>query len=467
MLFVSTPAFAVTYSNDVNVRFTFNSEINIVIDSADIEILDLAPGTSSDSNVVGITISTNNVVGYTASATVGNSTYNTTSMTHTNGVDSFTSIATDASQASLNTDNTWGYTTSLDNGSSWANLSGLPIYTETPKEIATTTSPANDAIKFKINAKASTSQTAGDYKNVINFTVVANVPPKTIEDAIDISDPAPPIDSETKLHTMQSMTEDVCDIVEAIDEQTRLTDTRDHKTYWVAKLKDGRCWMTQNLDFDIVNGGANINSANTDVPVDWEDVGNLTNTYATSDLTWEGSMERPESYDPGDVCWDGVITTDQFQTLSDRSEACNQSNNHYHIGNYYNWTAALAMSNSSSYSTSETDVEQSICPAGWTLPSSGSNTNSGSFAYLANETGLSSGDSGNVHVSPTYFSYGGSWQGNSVFVGYGGFYWSSTAKSNEYAAYSLNITPYIALPNGNSERFSGNLVRCVVRTHNP
>lgn len=263
--------------------------------------------------------------------------------------------------------------------------------------------------------------------------------------------------------------DEIADVLNSMTEnqQYQLTDSRDNKVYYISKLADGNVWMTQNLDFDIVNGGANINSANTDVPVDWEDVGNLTNTYATSDLTWEGPMERPESYDPGDVCWDGVITTDQFQTLSDRSEACNQSNNHYHIGNYYNWTAALAMSNSGSYSTSETDVEQSICPAGWTLPSSGSNTNSGSFAYLANETGLSSGDSGNVHVSPTYFSYGGSWQGNSVFVGYGGFYWSSTAKSNEYAAYSLNITPYIALPNGNSERFSGNLVRCVVRTQNP
>ena len=266
------------------------------------------------------------------------------------------------------------------------------------------------------------------------------------------------LNSDDRADVLNSMTE---------NQQYQLADSRDNKVYYISKLADGNVWMTQNLDFDIVNGGANINSANTDVPVDWEDAGNLTNTYATSDLTWEGSMERPESYDPGDVCWDGVITTDQFQTLSDRSEACNQSNNHYHIGNYYNWTAALAMSNSSSYSTSETDVEQSICPAGWTLPSSGSNTNSGSFAYLANETGLSSGDSGNVHVSPTYFSYGGSWQGNSVFVGYGGFYWSSTAKSNEYAAYSLNITPYIALPNGNSERFSGNLVRCVVRTQNP
>lgn len=107
-IFAVYPSFATTYSHDATVRFTFNSEINVVIDSADIEILDLAPGTSSDSNIVGLTISTNNVVGYTASATVGNSTYNTTSMTHTNGTDAFISLATDDNLSSLTTDNILG-----------------------------------------------------------------------------------------------------------------------------------------------------------------------------------------------------------------------------------------------------------------------------------------------------------------------------------------------------------------------
>ena len=141
---------AVTYTSEAEVQFNFNSEISVVVDYADIEILNLAPGTSSDSNIVGISIGTNNIAGYTASATVGSLQNATTNMTHTNGTNTFASIATDASLASLTTDNTWGYSTSTDNGTSWANFSGLPVYTDTAKQIAITDSPAEDVIKFKI-----------------------------------------------------------------------------------------------------------------------------------------------------------------------------------------------------------------------------------------------------------------------------------------------------------------------------
>ena len=251
------------------------------------------------------------------------------------------------------------------------------------------------------------------------------------------------------------------------NKQYVIKDSRDNKTYYISKLADGNIWMTQNLDYDIVEGGEDIDSTNTDVPANWTDAGNLTDTRATDDPNWSFSYTNPESYDPGDVCWDGVITTDQFQTLTDHGETCDQSGNHYHIGNYYNWTAALAMSNSGSYNTSETDAEQSICPAGWTLPKGGSNGDSGSFAYLINEAGLTSGESGNIHTSPAYFTYGGTWQNNSGFVGYGGFYWSRTTKYNDYTAYSLNITPYIAAPGGSNERFTGYSVRCVARTPEP
>ena len=97
-LFVAFPALATSYSYDVDVQFNFNSKLGVTITDADIKILDLAPGTSADSNIVGITISTNNVAGYTAEATVGNAQNASTNMTHTNGTNTFTSIATNASQ---------------------------------------------------------------------------------------------------------------------------------------------------------------------------------------------------------------------------------------------------------------------------------------------------------------------------------------------------------------------------------
>ena len=42
----------------------------------------------------------------------------------------------------------------------------------------------------------------------------------------------------------------------------QLRDNRDNKYYWVAKLADGNCWMTQNLDLDIPAAGLdNVKSA--------------------------------------------------------------------------------------------------------------------------------------------------------------------------------------------------------------
>ena len=64
-----------------------------------------------------------------------------------------------------------------------------------------------------------------------------------------------PITGQTgNFYRMQDMTTDICNSVSQNGEvtSTQLVDIRDNKLYWVTKLKDGHCWMTQNLDFDIV-----------------------------------------------------------------------------------------------------------------------------------------------------------------------------------------------------------------------
>ncbi len=376
-LFAANPTSATTYSHEATVQFTFNSEISVVIDTADIEILDLAPGTSSDSNVVGITISTNNVVGYTASATVGNATYNTTSMIHTNGVDAFTSIAENASEASLSTDNTWGYTTSLDNGSSWANLSGLPIYTDTAKEIATTNSPASDAIKFKINAKASTSQAAGDYKNVINFTVVANVPPKTLEDVLN-ENPNNPKDPETNLHLIQSINDEVCEATEAINDPIIVTDIRDHKNYRVVKLKDGNCWMQDNLALDLTmaNASSKITSSNTNAnSAALNALFGVANRDASTNPNGNLAVAGIAPYVANDYASDRpMIYTEAQDDVSDQDPIESVRNSKY--GVYYNICAASAGSYCYTNGVEDkadtaVDVEYDVCPSNWRLPTSG------------------------------------------------------------------------------------------------
>lgn len=175
---------ALTYQDELDVSFTFNSSISVSVSSTDLTIGSLNPGTYSDSNVVTITTSTNNATGYVLTATAGNgSTYTNTNLI--NSGNSFTSLATSDSIASMATADAsqygrWGYTFSTDSGTTWKNgtggngYSGLPYYTATGAQIVNTNTNGTSNVQFKIGAKASTAQPSGAYKNVINFVATAN-----------------------------------------------------------------------------------------------------------------------------------------------------------------------------------------------------------------------------------------------------------------------------------------------------
>ena len=242
--------------------------------------------------------------------------------------------------------------------------------------------------------------------------------------------------------------------------QYTLKDRRDEKEYYVSKLADGNIWMTQNLDLDIEAGrtytSADTDLANSTIGTSW------TPTVSTSTTSsWTSSTTAPSSYDPGNLYWNGNVTT-SGGSLSDRTTtdpSATSGGTHYHVGNYYNWTAAVAMNDSSSYTTG-LDVNQSICPAGWRLP-----TYSGDKSYqnLVNTQGLTSGTSGNIQSSPTYFVYGGNWSGSSRLVGYYGYYWSSVVTSSSYS-YQLSFDAAGRLyPQGGGGRGSGHSLRCVAR----
>ena len=239
-------------------------------------------------------------------------------------------------------------------------------------------------------------------------------------------------------------------------------DARDGKSYTVARLADDNLWMTQNLDFDITDGGADLDSNNTDVPSSWNDAGNLTDTYATSDTTWEWRTDAPESYDIGDTYWNGSLNTSGRESSG---YITNDGDSHYYLGNYYNWTAAVAMADSSSY-TSETDVDQSICPAGWMLPKDGSETGSGSFQNLVSQYWDSSSNmmtSPYMWESPLYFPLSGTWGGELGGVGISGYFWSSVVYDVDYAAELYFNYDGSVSPGYDDYRAVGLAVRCVAR----
>lgn len=177
--FLITPnSSALSYQDRVDVQFTFNPSISLSV-SGDLIIDNLAPGSSSDSNVIDVTVNSNNITGYVLTATAGNTSHADTDLTQSGVTNKFTSIATNASLSSLTTDDTWGYSFSSDTGSTWTNYSGLPLYTSASgAELASVNTNATTPIKFKIAAKASTTQVSGTYTNVINFIAVANPEPQ-------------------------------------------------------------------------------------------------------------------------------------------------------------------------------------------------------------------------------------------------------------------------------------------------
>ena len=501
---------ALTYQQEIGVNFTFNQSLGITLSTDDLHIYNLAPGSASDSNVIDVRVLTNSINGYTLNATVGNNTtYNTRDLKHSNSNinNPFTSIDfTNSPTITTNTDlasDKWAFSFSLDNGTNWSNYNGLPLYSDTTNiaTLKTSSGPSvdvnGDDIKFKIAAKASDSKPSGDYHNVINFNVVAA--PTTMDFAAAFESAG-----KTRLlgyYQMQDMTGDICSAVEVEEDEIQLIDNRDNKVYWVAKLKDGNCWMTQNLDHDIVTNTNFYTYNNTDIGH-----GPTTNTSATWTATratyattvtqtsewcangsWSGITcrinETPESYDPGDLYWNTTLANDSVwdnyinscQKTND-GLACDQSLNpissytssagvaHYHLGNYYNWAAALATNNSSNYTGNDV-VEQSICPAGWTLPRAG--TGDDSFQALFEEYGFNNGfsDISTIWSSPLYFFPGGGYYGGLMYTGNDGTFWTSV--SNMTYSGSALATDY--LTNGNIwvtddiYRAFGISVRCIAR----
>ncbi|MBR3052437.1 hypothetical protein IKG60_02350 [Candidatus Saccharibacteria bacterium] len=141
---------------------------------------------------------------------------------------------------------------------------------------------------------------------------------------------------------------------------------------------------------------------------------------------------------------------------------------------YYNWTAAIASNDSSSFDTPTyndptANPQNSICPKSWRLPtiSNDPGTTPGStnefrrlnILYNSNSTDNASG----LISAPLYLSRSGRIDGGSLlYAGGSGFYWSSPVSSSEYAR-GLRFYATDVYPENSSYRYAGFSLRCVAR----
>ena len=496
---------ALNYENSVGIGFTFNPTLSVSLSNDSLSISELALGATGVSNEINVAVNTNIAYGYTLSATVGNnSNYNGDSLynsvDHTN---TFTNIATDAGLTSLSDGNTWGYSYKDNTASTptWSNYNGLPLYSSTAATLLDTNTNTSGSADIKIAAKVGSSQASGEYNNVINFTVVSKPIPVTLLDAFI----AYHAEQYNGYYTMQSMTPEICSLAEEGSE-LQLIDIRDNKLYWVAKLKDHNCWMTQNLDLDLSHEvaltsetsdidpesyGTTIYTAETGYSKDettgvvsWlpstidssgiqradtiDMVWSNNNTSATVS-GWSNNNYRPYSADAGeryrytDVSGNETVYTSLNTCLSGTNNdrvGCQLA----HIGNYYNWSVTVASNNTAS-AQSNTTYSNSVCPKNWHLPTNGKYETMLQAQAIWAGTGANYGVDGylKIRTSPLYFLRSGVIYGNSLSnFGYDGGYWSNTFSSG-VNSYSMYFSADSVAPAYNFNRNLGFLVRCIAK----
>lgn len=332
-------------------------------------------------------------------------------------------------------------------------------------------------IMLSFVAKIGNELPADTYQNTVTMSVVSSPVQLTLGDIAD----------------MQQMTSEICEntpIEPAPGATKQLRDVRDGKYYWVTKLKDNKCWMTQNLDLDITTADGVINDTDNTAPAegvwpdaklsDYEDVPTAP-VYATSTMantsTISSDYDSTRSWSLGDVAIsmptepndcgypknNALQCPAQFEAYSTPTESNSAEKAHYILGNHYAWNTATAGTGGL---TTSGQAKNSICPKGWKLPAY---SDSGTYDFSALLSAGSIGtDVAMLTSAPHYFVRGGYVrQGIDLYVGAGneGDYWSSIPSSNGTDANDLYFanTGYIVNPSTYPRRNLGVSVRCVAR----
>ncbi|MBR2855500.1 hypothetical protein IKE99_00985 [Candidatus Saccharibacteria bacterium] len=460
-------AFALTYSNESNIDFTINPTIGITLSSSNLTIDNLAPGSYADSNIITISVNSNASHGYYLSATAGDS--NTTSASHNTNLtnianDNYTFTSLTSNQATLSSfsDNSWGYSYCLttndcttnsnwisgSSGSTTAGYNGLPLDNgdngTTGVTLINTTNPTvNHSAQFKIGAKASNTQPAGTYTNTINFYAITNQTPISFNDAFAI-------EGKERLlgyYKMQDTTPSICNAVTENQVGT-LIDIRDNQTYKVAKLKDGKCWMVENLKI-----GKTLTESGD----------SITLTPANSNINDNYTLNF------SDIPADGKFHAYTIDNIPDQ----NNSTEYYCTGNdttndwescYYNWYTATAGAGTTS-SSYGTNVETSICPASWTIPTvqqfSGLHTqyNSPALILVDDPTTTKENSAGKI---PGFLLSGEYRTTGALYRGYFGGYWSRIAYDAQ-TAFNMGVYTFSADVIGHTSKYYGFAVRCLAK----
>ena len=223
----------------------------------------------------------------------------------------------------------------------------------------------------------------------------------------------------SSLSIMQNVDAGVC-ANSNLHEVASLVDVRDGNTYTVAKLKDNKCWMTQNLRLvnkTLTQVDSDV-SANFTVPASNLNVAN----------TYDSSTVLPMVYFDPSKPQDGA---------------------------YYNWFTATAGTGGRNIPEGA-DAPSSVCPSGWRLSQGG---NRSEYLTLLNSY---DGNVANLRSAPLNFiTPGYVHERNLIGINSNGLYWSSTAGPANWA-HRMSVWGNNS-DQGSSWQVDGALVRCLVK----
>ena len=405
MLFPILPDSVSAEEANTKVSLKVNPVIGIALDEAvTVEVLPTADGTFS-SNKANLSVTTNNETGYSLylATTNGENTLTSNNPSTTETINAITlADGIDSIPSSDFTNNTWGYNLSTGDVSASDSTTYKPVPTtngttpiNTPTEAPTEGN--GDTYSLIFGTKINTALPSGTYSNDVVVSVVAN--PEYVPTISEVAD-------------MQDVTAEIC-AASAEGETATLIDTRDGSDYTVAKI-NGACWMTQNLR---LSGGRTRTSADSNVTQNWAFPNN--------------SLRR------GDTNYIGGFSTEAGSVISDDPEHATE------YGGYYNYCAASA--GTVCNDTTKQDATQSICPAGWKLPTKTQ------FDAIAGNSSYSSA------FSPVY---SGNYSSGSLYnTGSDGHWWSATARYSD-SQYFLYYNDGSLNTNGAYKSY-GVSVRCV------
>ena len=372
--------------------------------------------------------------------------------------------------------NTWGYNLGTSAPTDTTTYFAVPTDNSTPIQTKDTsdTNSANDTYTLSFGAKVDSTIASGAYSNSLTVAVVAE--PKVISSLMELT-------------YMQEMTPEICASSQEND-TTRLIDSRDGKSYWVSKLKDGNCWMTQNLDLNL-SSSKTLTSADSDLASDWtpnvstEQEGTITDADASSFAylySWDPGMyvkndphntqycSGAKSLSDSECSSAGWVNVSNMTPMENAATNVAISNNtynaHYLVGNYYQWNAATANTGNTIMGA---DAPGSICPKGWRLPQGGSGSENSFYELLQQYNLISSYDFEIITSDPLYFNPSGRIIAGALnFTGSHGNYWLSTADSTRqyYARFARFLSDEVQ-PNGSNDHYRGRRfgysIRCLAR----